>query len=352
MEGRESTDTRRSVRDALFVSLLEISLMYYQQSTILRTRDIVIYLIANPAGLTVRDLTEALVAERKTMERTLAQLAELGVVSWRLETPRLMQGGRARKIYFVPEARGLGEYKVKSDAGESANALELRVDPGEGYWESDDDDRDDDGNGTGGEGTSGDGAIYGKKREVSGKNPATVSAKNREALDANKEINNNTQENTNQIKNARENAARVGKKYQAPKYEREIAEVMRDVTFDEKALELRRRLSAIVWEPSLKSDLLDRAVAAFTLGFKSASELVCLARRAVDRAGKKGASIWSVFCLDVKSAFERMGIGWNPTGERFEAAPSRVPIVALQLNDDEEPRVRRDANGRVMVCLG
>ena len=117
---------------------------------------------------------------------------------------------------------------------------------------------------------------------------------------------------------------------------------------------MRRKINSIVWEASLRSELLDRAVAAVKLGLARFSEIIGYARRARDVAKQKGIAIWQTFTLDVKRAFDQAGYVWNPTRAGSEPAPVWIrnePRRAVCERDDDA-LFSRDASGHVFYRLG
>ena len=136
-------------------------------------------------------------------------------------------------------------------------------------------------------------------------------------------ININTQE-IEINKRAREGrASRKNTKYENTEYGAgDLDDAVSSVDIsDDASQELRRALVRVVWEPSLRPDLIDRAVAAVKLGLARASELLGYARRAVEIARKTSKTIWQTFTLDVKRAFNLAGYEWTPTRPGREPAP-------------------------------
>ncbi len=101
---------------------------------------------------------------------------------------------------------------------------------------------------------------------------------------------------------------------------------------------LRSKIAARVWEPWMRSDLIDRLVAAVAYGWTSASNAFAFCRHAVDQRdvykssnGRRGsAHIWSTLALDVKQTVENAGVEWEETRRGFELEPQkerRAPIT-------------------------
>lgn len=114
-----------------------------------------------------------------------------------------------------------------------------------------------------------------------------------------------------------------------------VATAVRSVDLTTSSLRsFRASLSRIIWEPSLRRELLDRACAAVALKLTSDASLFELARRAVDAASKRGRRIWQVFTLDVKALFDAAGFAWVPTEPGGEPEP--LGRVAERRSDEDE----------------
>ncbi len=165
--------------------------------------------------------------------------------------------------------------------------------------------------------------------------------------DLSSSININTQEiqeiNTN--KRARE------KRYSVSNLSKEsVGDALGRVDIDDaEGQEIRRSLVSIVWESSLRSELIDRAVAAVKLGYARLSEMIGYARRAALIAKEGRKTIWQSFALDVKRAFDIAGYFWNPTRAGAEPAPSFGTKKRIESSEESEPAVYRGRDGLTYV---
>ncbi len=170
-------------------------------------------------------------------------------------------------------------------------------------------------------------------------------------------INTNTQEiNTNKRareKNASQNENGNERGAVARRSEKPLVSCALDrVDFgDAEALSIRRKLVSIVWEASLRSELVDRAVAAIKLGLARASEMIGYARRAAEIARQGRKTIWQSFALDVKRAFDQGGYVWNPTRAGAEPAP-RIERYKDKDNEEEDGARLYTRGGKTYYRLG
>lgn len=84
---------------------------------------------------------------------------------------------------------------------------------------------------------------------------------------------------------------------------------------------LRADIKGHVWEPDLKSELLDRAVALVEAGVVSSKELKATIERSERNPNSEGDGVarrWRYFAAMVKKWTTRTGETWTPCSEFFE----------------------------------
>ncbi len=167
-------------------------------------------------------------------------------------------------------------------------------------------------------------------------------------------ININTQEiqeiNTN--KRARGKRSTVSERISNASSQKEsVGSALGRVAIDDaEGKRIRRSIVSIVWESSLRSELVDRAVAAIKLGYARLSEMIGYARRAASIAKEGRKTIWQTFALDVKRAFDTAGFYWNPTRAGAEPAPSlNWSFGNERAVFEDEPDVYRGRDGLTYV---
>lgn len=129
---------------------------------------------------------------------------------------------------------------------------------------------------------------------------------------------------------------------------------------DDKLARLRAKLVADVWEPDLRSDLIDRIVEAYRLGWTDAKTLQAVVAKATKAKtlfetseGQRGKdSNWKTLSTWCKGVFERNGKKWKPTSSALEPRP-RQPRVApeelAEVANESEGRFVDTKEGRVQL---
>lgn len=104
---------------------------------------------------------------------------------------------------------------------------------------------------------------------------------------------------------------------------------------------LRRAVVQEIWEPDLRSELVDRCVKLVATGIVTASELrqaIALAkekRRIYEETGglRGSESAWKPLGAWCKEKFENAGVVWTKTDKRLEPKPNSPKPVALRAVD-------------------
>ena len=158
--------------------------------------------------------------------------------------------------------------------------------------------------------------------------------------------------NTQEIQEINTNKRARKKRYSVSNLSKEsVGDALGRVDIDDaEGQEIRRSLVSIVWEASLRSELIDRAVAAVKLGYARLSEMIGYARRAALIAKEGRKTIWQSFALDVKRAFDSAGFVWNPTRAGAEPAPAPCwGVGSFKKRFESEPDVFRGRDGLTYV---
>lgn len=102
-----------------------------------------------------------------------------------------------------------------------------------------------------------------------------------------------------------------------------------DVARDKDSAKYRAEIVAKIWEPDLRSELVDRIVAAIAAGWtdkksaKAAIKKAVDARNEYDRSGgtRGKDSVWKPLATWLKGVFESNGVEWTPTASAIEPRP-------------------------------
>jgi len=118
----------------------------------------------------------------------------------------------------------------------------------------------------------------------------------------------------------------------------------------ERRSRFRAWLVSKVWEPDLRSELVDRIVFAYEQGFVDASEVKAAVRNALDRkldhertGGNKGKdAIWKTLASWCKSVFETHGVEWTATASVLEPRPQAPRERWTLVGNDGRPVIPPD----------
>ena len=124
----------------------------------------------------------------------------------------------------------------------------------------------------------------------------------------------------------------------------------------ERRSRFRAWLVSKVWEPDLRSELVDRIVFAYEQGFVDASEVKAAVRNTLDRkldhertGGRKGKdAIWKTLASWCKSVFETHGVEWTATASVLEPRPQAPRESWTLVGNDGRPVIppeNDDADG-------